>query len=179
MLAQGHGSYGAPTVTRVRIARPGRDTPWTPVSVSGPTPPVFTRPVGLLDPESGRLLVQGDGEGDVYASSDERLFAFTLLNPVLAAPEAGNSRRVILEAYPNPAQGVFHLRGSLARPGPVEIEVFDVTGPCVAARSEPALGTGSRALVIGSPRDPLRAGLYLVRVRVAGTIVTRRIAILR
>ena len=175
VLAQGYGAYGSTPSTRVRVARPGRDTLWTPVSASGPAPPDFSQPAGVFDPASGRLLVQGDLYGDVSSSSaDERTFALTFLSPVLAVPGGTASDGATLEAWPNPARGEFRLRWSAAGNAPVQVEVFDVSGRRIASRTVPA---GQGEVRIGTSRTPLPAGLYLVRARSAGVALTRRVLV--
>jgi hypothetical protein len=177
ILAQGYDYYAQPRETRVRIARPGRDSLWTPVAASGEAPPMFVHPIGLLDPASGQLLVHGDGEGDVYSGSDERTFTLTLETAILGVPLAGAPVGIMLEAWPNPSRGTFRVRWALARPGPVEIDVFDVAGRRVAAASVSAT-SGQREVTVGSSHATLPVGLYLVRMRNAGVELTRRVAVL-
>jgi hypothetical protein len=140
-------------------------------------PPLFYRPLGVLDPVTGQLLVQGEAEGDQYSMSDERTFALTLENSILSVPLALTHSGATLEAYPNPARGTFHLRWAMAKPGPVEIEVFDVAGRRVAAAHIPE-SSGARDLTVGSTHDALPVGIYVVRVRIAGAQLTRRVAVL-
>jgi hypothetical protein len=177
LLAQGYDNFGAPYETRVRIARPGQDSVWTPIVASGPIPPLAYHPLGLFDPVSGHLLFQGEAEGDQYSSADERTFELTLQSAILSVPLAGAFSGTTLEAYPNPSRGSFHLRWTLAKPGPVEIEVFDVAGRRVAAYHLPS-AQGPRELIVGSSRDALPVGLYLVRARISGAQLTRRVAVL-
>jgi hypothetical protein len=109
--------------------------------------------------------------------SDERTFALALQNSILSVPFALTYPAATLEAYPNPARGIFHLRWAMAKPGPVEIEVFDVAGRRVASAHVPE-SSGARSLTVGSTHDALPVGIYVVRARLAGTQLTRRVAVL-
>lgn len=105
------------------------------------------------------------------------MFQLSLESAVLAVPRVSASSGAWLEAYPNPSRGTFRVRWAMATPGPVEIEVFDVTGRRVAAHHVPAT-SGARDLTVGSSHEALPVGIYLVRARIAGAQLTRRVAVL-
>lgn len=178
MLVQGYSSYQVDQ-TRVRTIRPGQEGVWKEWSATGPAPVSFARPVGLLDPITGRLFIQGDGEGDNYSiGSDERTYSFEIPNALLdVTPEAGVAG-MSFSAYPNPSRGTFRLEWSVADPGPMEIEVFDTAGRRVTALHVPA-AAGRRERTIGSPGAPLPVGLYVVRARTASGQTTRNVVVLR
>jgi len=85
--------------------------------------------------------------------------------------------KVQLAVRPNPAHGALRIEFSLPRPDPATIDVFDLVGRRVAHRDF-APGSGSGAVTL-SDREPLRPGMYIVRLTQGDLRITRRAVIAR
>lgn len=91
-------------------------------------------------------------------------------------------RFAFLPPSPNPAAGETSLRFTLARPGPVELAIFDVTGRRVRLLRRALAPAGAVTLRWDGADDagcPVAAGTYFARLRAEGAEATRRIVRLR
>ena len=83
---------------------------------------------------------------------------------------------------PNPSSGPVRIAFSLDRAGPVDLRVFGVDGREVARLARGVRDSGGHE-VTWSGHDArgaeVRAGVYFVRLAVAGAVETRRIARIR
>lgn len=142
---------------------------------------------------SGGMILASARTGEIYQSaagtSWAAVGAVNQLNVVslgsdeplaTGVPVEGSPPRLVVRApYPNPSSaGVGTFPISLDRPARVRLELYDVHGRLLAARTEAALGPGSHAL----DWDPkgLRTGRYYVRYIVEeGTMAARSWSIVR
>ncbi|WP_412067231.1 T9SS type A sorting domain-containing protein [Rubrivirga sp. IMCC43871] len=88
-----------------------------------------------------------------------------------SAPPAAVSVRV----GPNPTRSAVSIRVAPARPGPVEVAVFDVRGRRLATLYD---GTLASERVLRWVGDRVPAGVYVVRVTAGGRTVSRRVTVL-
>jgi hypothetical protein len=97
------------------------------------------------------------------------------VNQTVSVPLASRPGTTLEGAAPNPVRDATTLRFSLARAGEVELSVFDVAGRRVAELHRGSLAAGGHAL----PWSPsgLAGGVYLVRLRTADGVFSRRVAI--
>ncbi len=94
------------------------------------------------------------------------------------ATEAGPGAGLRLDPpRPNPAARAATLAFSLAEAGPVRLDVFDVTGRCVAVALDEALPAGPHEAALDTSR--LSSGVYLVRLAAGGETVARPVAVAR
>ncbi len=87
-----------------------------------------------------------------------------------------------LTACPNPFNPVTHLRLSVPAAGPAEVAIFDVQGRRVRALFAGVWSAGAQDLVWDGRADDGRqvpSGLYLARLRAAGTTTTARLVLTR
>ena len=140
------------------------------------------RPSGLL----GRSVaaagdVNGDGFADivigapgVFAGEDAGRAYVVLISPVplgIGPPGGGGA---VIQIHPNPARGRVSLELELTAPGDVTAEVYDTGGRRVGTIVErEALPVGRT--VLGWEPQSLGAGLYLVRIQIAGRQETRKL----
>lgn len=75
---------------------------------------------------------------------------------------------------PNPAAASFAVDFSLAEPGPVRLDVFDVAGRLAWHRDESGLGPGAHVLRVGV----LKPGLYFVRLQQGPRLAIARAAVI-
>jgi hypothetical protein len=117
--------------------------------------------------------------GNRYHLNEIRAAIDSLVTPVLDVPGAAPAG-LALSAGPNPARGDVGVR--LALPGAVSeahVQVLDVSGRVVETLFEGPLAAGSHALAWRAARGQTPAGVYLVRARLDGAVVTRRVAYVR
>lgn len=97
-------------------------------------------------------------------------------------PSAELPRLTFLAPHPNPTRGRCVLGYSLARPGPVVLEIFDVSGRRVRRIRHDASPAGAQQLAWPGDDDrgrPVAAGTYFARLSAAGEQATRRIVRVR
>ena len=103
--------------------------------------------------------------------------------PTLAVGDADAHTRLRLATSPNPARGEVRITYTLPRDGGAEITVHDVLGRRVATLASGAAAAGTHeARWDGHATDgaTARAGVYLVRVRLAdGTTTSTRLVRIR
>jgi len=76
---------------------------------------------------------------------------------------------------PNPATASFAVDFSLAEPGTVQLDIFDMAGRLTWHRDESGLGPGPHVLQVGV----LKPGLYFVRLQQGSRIAIARAAVVR
>lgn len=126
----------------------------------------------------------------VTTSSDDQTFlvddvSIELLGALVAQEAAAAPRAAEVEfarptVYPNPGRGVPTLGLSLATPGALRVELYDVAGRVVrvlANDAQAAAGTHRFALERGR-QGALGAGIYFYRAEVAGQVHRGRFVIL-
>jgi hypothetical protein len=115
-----------------------------------------------------RLMVDGDGAPLVVGS------------PYLVRTGA-RLRFALLQVAPNPAAGPVRIEFGVARPAPIEIDLFDVLGRKIAsiARGEWPAGTHVIEWHGLEHKTAAPAGWYLLRYRYPGGQDTRRLLLAR
>jgi len=83
----------------------------------------------------------------------------------------------LLGARPNPVAGIPVIEFTLDRAGEARLELFDVAGRTVSARTMSA--AAGRHLIPMSPTGPLAPGVYLIRIAHAGRTETARMVVAR
>ena len=68
---------------------------------------------------------------------------------------------------PNPTRGSFEVSFELPDAAPATLDVLDISGRRVESRGVGLLGAGSQAITLGG-REPLPAGIYIVRLTRSG-----------
>ena len=144
------------------------DDPSTPNSGTGPVPYADIGAeefVMLADPAPVQMPIPN-------ASIDDR-------DPdLLAGQPAGTEIHLALSAgFPNPSRGPVDFALDLPQASRVEWAVYDVQGRVIWSESR-ALGAGRSQLRwdgTGARGEPAADGIYLVRARVDGTQLTRRV----
>jgi len=99
-----------------------------------------------------------------------------ILLGVDSADERGPGALELRKISPNPSAGSINVEFHLARRGDAALEVVDLAGRRVAVRDLDDLGPGQHSIVLG--RDAtLPPGYYLIRLREAGSSVTRPVIV--
>lgn len=105
-----------------------------------------------------------------------------LYNGNTVGNETGEDLRanVILHApYPNPVQGITHLRFHIPEAGEVEIRVFDLLGRQVIQLIDGAYTPGGHTISWDTSNAQLVPGHYLVELRASGVRAVQRIVVVR
>ncbi len=126
--------------------------------------------------DSLHTLVETDESNNVATA------AFTAPGATTAVGDGRPATLELSNARPNPTRtgAVFAL--DLPRTGAVTFDVLDLQGRSVWGAAPRTLPAGRWSLAWnGRSRDgtPVAAGVYLARVRIDGTLLTRRLAVLR
>jgi len=129
-----------------------------------------------------RLVADSAGvvhETDETNNSSVRSLA--VIRNTTGVSDALPSRLELSLPAPNPSRAEVHLALALPRPAEVEFQVLDLQGRVVHSEARRRFAAGRWTLVwdgrvAGAAGPP---GLYLARVRVGATAMTRRIALLR
>ena len=120
------------------------------------------------------------GENDALENAIQTWFEG---QPTLAVGDADAHTRLRLATSPNPARGEVRITYTLPRDGGAEITVHDVLGRRVATLASGAAAAGTHEVRWdGHATDgaTARAGVYLVRVRLAdGTTTSTRLVRIR
>jgi flagellar hook assembly protein FlgD len=100
---------------------------------------------------------------------------------VTGIPWTGRADDVRLGVYPSPTRSSVHVIYTLPSSGRVEVGVYDLAGRCVQTLVQPWEATAGRHEAIWDGRDraggQVPAGIYLVRLSLAGRHVHRRVPI--
>jgi hypothetical protein len=134
------------------------------------------------------LIVTGGGHRTASSYENDRAGAPLLHVEYVAGPvaleqptaSATPDAPLSLRAVPNPARGAGDIRFTLARPGPVLVEMFDVRGARVGVlmRSDRLEAGEHRVEFDRSSGERLPAGVYFCRLRHPGGIATTRFMVL-
>lgn len=104
-------------------------------------------------------------------------------HPITAdAPGPHGRDALALSVFPNPLRRMLHLRLSLVQAGGVEVQVLDIAGRTVRAKSWPGLPGGELDLPWDLADDSghgLPTGRYLVRVRAGSQTLVRAVSLVR
>ena len=133
------------------------------------------------DGAGGALVAWQDyrnGNGDIYAQRVK--WNGALGGDAPTAVQGGTPLAFALEpVHPNPARGgVLTVRFALGSAAPASLELLDVAGRRIAARSVGSLGAGRHEQALGEGRH-LAPGLYLVRLRQGTDTRVTRVAVLK
>ena len=94
------------------------------------------------------------------------------------APSEARAHPVALaQIAPNPSAGVSRVMFTVPEAGRVRLTVVDVRGREVAALASGVVNAGRHEALLG--REALAAGVYVVRLEAAGTVVTRQVIVVR
>ncbi len=120
------------------------------------------------------------GSRTLYAATHGRSMWKLALNTVPAAvpPRSPETTLALSSPAPNPARGPVRITLAMARPGRVDVGVFDVLGRRVATIADGVRPSGAYTLTWDGrdARGGLAApGAYLVRAHAGDMVVTRRV----
>ncbi len=145
--------------------------------------PVFNQ-LGLSDPHVRAVAVDGAAM-TLYAGTEDGVSA--LSNYSLSPPTGVDDDQAVaglsLSAWPNPARaGTMTIRFTLARPGPLELAVFDLAGArqrTLVQRSDAAAGAQTVGWNMHDDRGHVVApGLYFLRLQSDAGARIVRVAVL-
>lgn len=178
------GVYGQNRVMGFRVDDTGHFTwPDSPREVSSLLSGKSRLPVAMGDDGVAKLIWEDDRAGsvDVYGQN---------LNPdgslgaggtaVDGAPAA--ERPALGRNFPNPFNPKTSLRFDLPRPATVELAIFDASGRRVATLHAGPLPVGRHEVEwLGRADDgrALASGLYFARLSAAGTVLTRKMVLIK
>jgi len=146
------------------------DTPgWTQLSPGGLVPGAGTGQVGVGDPLHDRMLVFG-GNGLLYELLSLQWSGFA--DVPAHGPASGPA--LIRAVSPNPARSALSVAFELPAASDLRLELLDIAGRRMQARSVGGLGPGRHVVTIGLEQS-LRPGVYVVRLGSS----TRRFAVVR
>ena len=165
----------------IEISRSGSEGPWEAIATQLPDAGSYTwRVSGPVTHDAYvRVVVRNDQQVEVVDRSD---MAFAITAPPVTGIEPGPRPVLALDpVVPNPTRGRSLVSFSLARTGPVRLDVVDVTGRQVAKIAHGSLIAGPHQFAWdGMTRGtPAPAGLYFVRLHAENRVITRRIALIR
>ena len=152
--------YGAPTNTRLQIAR---DAEFASVVVDSSR---AASPVRVTLPNSGQYFwrVVSYWDEDVSGGSASETGVFTVANGGSTAVEAGETPQTptLAGVFPNPASSQVTVRLGMPGPGSAEVALYDVIGRRILSSTH-RLSTGANDLHL--PVRRLASGVYLIRVQ--------------
>lgn len=132
-----------------------------------------------------------DADGDIDCD-DWWMFGFVWTSPqdlpdlpecdVVNAPESGGADRLayLSSPAPNPMGTATEIAYSIVAPGPVRLEILDVGGRLVRTLVDRGEGAGAHSVSWDGRSDTgelVGRGVYLCRLRTAGSIESRKIVI--
>jgi hypothetical protein len=88
---------------------------------------------------------------------------------------AAASLRPLGSPFPNPSTGLFSVPVRLSSAREWSLDLYDITGRLVSSRT----GVGETIMQISADAAGLRPGVYLLRLRSAGSSWTARLVLLR
>lgn len=118
--------------------------------------------------------LDGDGDLDLVIGNYGGTLDYyenLMQNPAGVRPARPRIRSLALSAYPNPFHRHTTVRFDLPEPGPVTLELFDVSGRCLEQLLAERRGAGKHQLAFPEPRAssaPLAPGVYFCRLRALG-----------
>lgn len=153
---------------------------WTQLSTTAGNP-LAQNPEGFYDPHRHGMIVTGGYRNDeVSCPSDVWLFPFPSLADV--PPGSSPAGSLALVVAPNPFGSLTGVQFVLERGADVDVAIFDLAGRKVRQLLRGYRGTGIvRVEWNGLDDHGQRAagGVFLVRVRLGGETVSKRIVLLR
>jgi hypothetical protein len=120
----------------------------------------------------------GDDHGNVSKLSN----VLVVKAPVALSADADSAQLHVGVPWPNPARSQTRLSFALPQSGPVQIEVFNVTGQRVRtlAQGMHAAGRGEVTWNVADEQGrPVANGMYFVRSRLPGLSTTRSVVVVR
>ncbi len=146
---------------------------------------VLTDYVELTGQTQVRFVASDEGGGTlVEAGVDD--FLLTTVRVVYTdvddAEEAAPAKLVLGGNVPNPFNPSTTIRFELPRPGKVRLDVYDISGRCVATLVSSELEAGRHEVVwsgIGHDGRQVSSGLYFSRLRADGKTQTRKMMLLK
>jgi 3',5'-cyclic AMP phosphodiesterase CpdA len=118
----------------------------------------------------------GDGMIDAYIDPD----VTSSVEQRLMEPTSGNTRLSVLG--PNPFSGTVAARVSVSNPGPVSVDVYDVTGKKVRSLFSGRAGTGAERVLWDGNDDtgrPAASGVYFICLKGGSFTESARVVLLR
>ena len=129
-----------------------------------------------------RLQSDGFVTGDGFYVDDIAVESFTNGSTVANESEAAPSRLAIYENYPNPFTHTTLVPFDLPEAGPMTLTVYDVLGQRVRVLAEGERAAGPHSATWDG-RDAsgqaVASGVYVCTLRAAGTVVTRKLLVVR
>jgi hypothetical protein len=170
---QGNAGVGTDGLYALRFNRSGVVPGWasTGVLLADATGAPIAQ--SICNDGAGGAIVAYTRGGDIYAAA-------VASNGVASVANAPELRGVMaLESVsPNPTRGGVHVALSIARPGAVRLELFDLQGRKLLGRDAGQLSAGRHDLEL-APKAPLTAGVYEMRVTSGGTSRSARFVVER
>jgi hypothetical protein len=151
---------------------------WTLLAPAGLIPPERVTPGMIHDPVRDRVIING---GNIAGDNYDDTWAYSP-GANVAVPEPhghGSATLALAPPRPNPSREQTSFAFTLARSGHAALEVFDTNGRRVRTLVETLLPAGPHTASWRGDDDrgqPVRGGLYFVRLRCGGEEVTRRVA---
>jgi parallel beta-helix repeat protein len=132
---------------------------------------------GACAPSSSKFQGSVDRSSPICCDIPRDDFVFHLPHP-----EAKRSATGLVAVVPNPFNPTTTIQYSLAAPGKVEINIYDVAGRLVDVLASGTQTAGLHAAVWnGTDRrgSPVASGVYFVRMAAAGEVFTRKMVLLK
>jgi hypothetical protein len=95
---------------------------------------------------------------------------------VVAVQVPGVPALAIQQVAPNPTSGPLRVRFTLPSGAPATLELLDLAGRRLRRMAVGGNGAGSEVVDL-APREPLRPGIYVVRLEQDGRSVAARVAV--
>jgi len=128
-----------------------------------------------------------DGKRDFIISGDEvsgenlrlraEIYLATFVVSVPREPSSPPQEFELYQNFPNPFNPTTRIRFSLPKRAYVSLQVFDIEGKQVADLFEKELDAGSHSVDFNGER--LASGVYLCRLKVAGSIQERKMVLIK
>ena len=147
------------------------------------TPVVFTGPDNATWMQLGVEVPLQAGENAIALVGAWNYMSVDFLGVLGALPTAGEGRgertgSVEFELpRPNPFRDTTTLRYTLAEPGPVRLDVFDLAGRRVATLADAPRAAGTHAVALDGAG--LADGVYVVRLTAGEAVRSRRVVVVR
>lgn len=188
--------WTSPTDNGVRGGAVAYDMRWASV-------PITEQNFALCPKLPNPTVAVGPGNLQVYAvkgfdpmgiyffalkSVDDRGNWSALSNVVIHTPDdvlavdRDPSRLLFSPPWPNPARGSTRFAFTLAEPGRMKVEAFDIGGRHVRTIRDTDMPAGPSGLdwdLRDDAGQPVTPGLYLVRATLGGRVLTRRVTVTR
>ena len=138
----------------------------------------ITVPAGVAPGDYFLLIVADDGNEVTERRENNNVFAvpFTVESSVSTTPEAVSGVALGAPA-PNPAAGAIRVAFETTEPGAVHLAVYDARGREVAVLARGPLGAGAHGATWET--GAAAPGVYVVRLRAGGEVVTRSVVVSR